>query len=225
MFFEVDLSEQHSQLYALELVTAPTEEPCTLGELRSSLRLTQTQDDTEIASIWVPAARALIEKSLGVRLVTQTWRVYFDHFPAAWGLGLATAIDRVFDSSNVLGMPVIWSELPIGPVQSVTSIKYLDLNGVEQTLSPSVYSTDTKRPMARICLNTGQVFPATQMGVPNTVRVQFVCGYGARQALPQNLRAAVMLQAKAMYEGEDELTETVKRLAGLEWSGSLDVKT
>ncbi len=201
-----------SQSYSLELVTPPAEEPCTLGELRSSLRLTTAQDDREIMSLHVPSARRLIEETIGVRLVTQTWRLNLDRFPLY-------TVQPSFDA------PVIFSELPIGPTQSVTSIKYDDRDGAEQTLSTSVYSVDVKRPLARICLKYGQVFPVTSVAAMNTVRILFVCGYGLHQYVPANLRAAVMLQAKAMYEGENELTDTVKRLINLEWSGSLDAQT
>ncbi len=210
-----------SQQYSLELVTAPVEEPVTLGEMRSHLRLTQNQDDTEISSIWVPAARRLIENQLGLRMVTQTWKVYTDMFPYY-------PIGPYLPGTNYDGMSayrLIYSEIPIGPVQSVTSIKYLDTSSVEQTLATSVYHADVKRPLCRILLKSGQVWPALAPATPNSVYIQFVCGYGPRQLVPQNLRAAVMLQARAMYDGEEDLIEPVKRLVGLEWSGSLDAKT
>lgn len=197
------------QKYALELVSAPASEPVTLGELRSHLKLSQTGDDTEIANIWVPAARRLIEQSYNLRLVTQTWKAYFDRFPCFVGDG--------YDLS--------YSELPLGPVQSVTNIKYLDTAGAEQTLATSVYHADCKRPLARLLLKSGQGWPSISPSTPNAVYVTFVCGYGTRQQLPANLRAAVMLQARAMFDGETELDATVKSLVALEWSGALSIAT
>jgi uncharacterized phiE125 gp8 family phage protein len=200
-----------SQQYALEVVTGPTDEPVGLADLRAHLRLAASIDDDEISRVWIPAARELIEKTTGLRLMSQTLKMSLDRFPIR---GAA-----VRDQWLPCGF-----ELPVHPVASVSSVKYLDPDEVEQTLSTSAYTADVNRRLARVVLNQGYTWPAAK-AVANAVRVTFVAGWSSRAAVPASLRAAVMLQSRALYDGETDLTETVERLVNLNWSGSLDAST
>jgi uncharacterized phiE125 gp8 family phage protein len=202
--------QEQSQQYGLKLITAATEEPVTLGEMRSRLRMSAVADDTELVNIWVPAARTLIEKEIGVRFLTQTWQLSLDRF----------RVDLDDESDGVR-----YFEIPIRPVTAVSWVKYYDTDNTQQTLSTSYYDVDMARDVCRIALKQGYSWPSVRAGKPGAVTVQFVVGYASRAALPQTLRAAIMLQAEAMFDGEEALLPTVERLLAIEWSGSLDAKT
>src|SRR6185295_4859943 len=78
---------------------------------------------------------------LGRALMTQTW--------ALAGNGLSIPASACCGST-----PSGAIEIPWPPLQSVTSIKYLDANGQEQTLPPADYTVDT-------ISEPGLVIPAT----------------------------------------------------------------
>lgn len=94
--------------------------------------------------------------------------------------------------------------LPIGPVATVDSVKYLDLNGVEQTLSSAVYYLfrDARGPY--LALVPGQSWPAT-MGRDDAVTVTFTGGIAPT---PAPIKSAILLLASHMNEfREEQVTE------------------
>lgn len=186
--------------YGLSILDQPETEPLTLEQVRSHLRLSQTDDDSELSTLWIPAARREIEKAIGVALITQTLRLTLDHFP--------------------LSFPGHAIELPIGPVQSVASITYYDTDNVLQTVDDEDYLVETTT--GRVVPAEGCTWPAT-FDRPGAVRVNFVAGFGDAAAdVPAGLRSAMLIQVREMYEGNvaGELSPTVDRLLSLEWDGS-----
>ena len=105
---------------ALELVTAPTDEPIKLNEAKAFLHYWESDQDAEIIGA-IKDARNYVETWTEKQLVTATWKLYLDAFPAA------------SDSIDV----------PLPPLKLVNSIKYIDTAGVEQTWASSKYKSDT----------------------------------------------------------------------------------
>lgn len=169
---------------ALTLITAPTQEPLTLDEVKAHLRV-DTSD--EHAGIWAAyvAGREHVEAMTGRRLLTQTWDLVLDSFAN--------------DGEYIRGGE-IW--LPFPPVQSVTSITYVDNAGTSQTWSSSSYSTELPSgPHAgrgRIFLAYNETFPTTR-NIAKAVTVRFVCGYTA-STVPLMLKACLLEMARAGYE-------------------------
>lgn len=162
----------------LKLITAPTEEPISRTEAKLHLRVEHTADDTLIDGLIV-AARQAAEHELQRALVTQTWERVLDAFP---------------DVEIELGMP---------PVQSITSVKYIDEDEVEQTLSALLYSLDSDN-------EPGWVLPAIDTEWPDTldtadaVRVRFVCGYGAASAVPQAIKQWMLIRIGTLYKMREQ---------------------
>ena len=146
-----------------------------------------TEFDTQIAII-IPAIRAAAEQELGRRLITQTVEMVLDEFPSE-------EIDLILPDA-----------------QSITSIKYLDDSGVEQTLAGSVYALDADSTPSRVLLKYGQAWPSTQ-DVQNAVRVRFVVGYGDAAAVPSNVKLWIIAQCCAALKGE--LTAAGHRVVGV----------
>lgn len=168
---------------ALTLITAPTVEPVTLAEVKSHLRV-HVDDENDVIRDFCLAAREHVESFTRRALLTQTWDLQLDTFPAG----------------------VI--ELPIAPVQSITSITYLDSSsGASQTWASSDYRADLpvgpRAPRARIEPDFGEVYPSTY-GVLNAVTVRFVAGYGSLGAsVPRSLRSAIKLLVEFWYRKGD----------------------
>lgn len=157
---------------ALTIVTPPAVEPISIAEVRERLPIGD-ETDAQLADM-IAAARERIDGrdgSLGRALITQTWDLWLDRFPA-----------RCRDGSG-------WIELPLAPVQSVTHVKYTDAAGVEQTMAVDVdYQLDLNSEPARVLPPYGGAFPCPR-AAPNAVTARFVAGYGdAPGNVPQRIR-------------------------------------
>lgn len=170
---------------ALTLVTAPTAEPVSTADMKAHLRVDAafTDDDDFIAAL-VKAARRHLEEVSGRALITQTW----DYFLDAWPSGNSIAVPR----------PTL---------QSVTSVKYTDVDGVQATFSSASYFVDIKSEPGRIVLNDGESWPSESLRPANGVEVRFVAGYGAAgSSVPDDLLAALKLHAAHLYEHREEVS-------------------
>jgi len=151
-------------------------------EAKDHLRVTHAREDAYITGL-VAAARGLAEEWTGRGLITQSWQLNLDFFPRLGAGGFL---------------------LPKPPLQSVTSVKYLDTAGTLQTWTATEYIVDAPAgPYAmpgRIDLAYGKVLPSTQ-GVINAVRVTFVAGYGTTgSTVPRELRQAILLILGTLYD-------------------------
>lgn len=98
----------------LSRVVAPASEPVTLEEAKRYLRV-DTEDDDELITDMIVAARMHAESWLRRSLITQSWLLGFEHYK----LDVAA--------------------LPMGPVQSVASVMVLGSDGGSQTMSTDAY--------------------------------------------------------------------------------------
>lgn len=165
---------------ALALVTAPSGEPITLAEVKAHLRVDVADDDTLITAM-ITAARLNLEGRdgwLNRALITQDWDVVLDAFPGG----------------------VI--EVPLPPLQSITSITYLDTAGVAQTWAASKYTVDTKSVPGRIEPAYGETYPSTREAL-NAVTIRFRAGYGAAAAVPEPIKLGLKCLIAHFYENRE----------------------
>ena len=92
----------------------------------------------------------------------------------------------------------------VSPVQSVTSVKYLDTDGAEQTLSDTVYDVDAVQEPGLITLGYNQNWPSVR-NERGSVRVVFVAGYALdgtdyRKNIPQSIKQAILMIVEDLYE-------------------------
>jgi len=84
------------------LTAAPAAEPISLAEAKAHFRVDADDEDTLIASLIV-AGRTLIERNLGLALITQGWSYFLDYWPQRGCISL-----------------------PITPVQAVSAVTVHD---------------------------------------------------------------------------------------------------
>lgn len=156
---------------SLELVTAPAVEPLTLDVVKAHLKLGELDvEDSLIQNIYIGSARRDAEHATQRALITQTWRLRLCRFPS--------------------GGPLY---VPKPPLQSITSIAYVDGDGQTQTWDAAEYAVDTYSEPGRVYPAYGYSWP-TSRGDPNSVIVTFVAGYGASGAdVPEDIRNALLL--------------------------------
>jgi uncharacterized phiE125 gp8 family phage protein len=150
-----------------KVVNPAATEPVTLAEARLQCKVDSddTTHDALITSL-ITAAREFAEHHTGRALAAQTLEGALDCFPAC---------DYI--------------DLPMPPVASVTSIKYTDTAGTEQTLWASAYSLSGYGLSNRVNLAANATWPSTQ-DVADAVRVRFVAGYAV---IPEALKNAMLL--------------------------------
>ncbi|HBH37615.1 MAG TPA: hypothetical protein DDX06_04440 [Curvibacter sp.] len=91
--------------------------------------------------------------------------------------------------------------LPGLPVASITSVKYLDETGAEQTLDGAAYSLDNYDSQEHWLLPTGD-WPAT-IDSPNAVKVRYQAGETAHLQHWASVRNALLLHVAALDMNRD----------------------
>jgi len=153
---------------ALRRIAAPAVEPLTLTEVKEHLRVDHNISDSLIQT-YIEAATSYIDGEFGLlgrALVTQTWELIIDHFP------------------------VHEIKIPLPPLQSVTSIKYDDPDGFEQTLATDQYYVDDASEPAWVVPTTAG-WPTAVLQAVNAVRIRYVAGYEATNDSPPDLAGNV----------------------------------
>ena len=154
---------------SLKQTVPPTSLPISLQAARDHVKVVDNEDDADL-SRYIDGARAYAETRLGRQLITATWRLKCDMFPAD---------DFI--------------ELPNPPLQSVTSLKYIDMAGDQQTFSSGSYSVDTDSEPGRIILNYDASWPLIR-SQKQAIEITYVAGYGDDDSdMPAGIRNAMLL--------------------------------
>jgi uncharacterized phiE125 gp8 family phage protein len=135
-----------------QLITPNTVLELSLVDAKAQLGIDGTDLDTTVTA-WIKGVVAYAEHETKRVILNQTWRTTLDAFP------------------DVIS-------LPFAPCSSVTSVKYLDVAGVEQTINSLDYELSTVNQTAVIVPAYGKTWPATYNKI-NAVKVEAVYGYGS----------------------------------------------
>ena len=179
-----DLSLQ----YRFQLVTAPTAEPISLTEAKAQMRIEHSDDDTLInRMIDVAIAYVDVRGALGKAMITQTWGEWLAPNPS-----------------------VVY--LSLGPVQSVSAIKYYDANNSLQTDTLSNYNVLGTAGRTLVSPKSGFNWP-TAFQRDDAIKIEYVIGYGdAASDVPQTIRHALLMLVAHYYENrENELIGTISK--------------
>jgi uncharacterized phiE125 gp8 family phage protein len=148
---------------SLRLITAPTDYPVTLAEVKAQCRVDGTDSDG-LLNTYIAAATNYVEQYTGRALMSQVWELVLDDFTDAM-------------------------LIPKGPVQSVDSVKYYDSDSILQTLDTAVYAADLVSDPSWVVRVSDQTWPTVAAGVNNVV-IRFTCGYAT---VPEAIRAAIFM--------------------------------
>lgn len=167
------------------LITAPSPLTVTVEEAKRGMMIQHSGQDTLIGELLAAAVDQLDGPNgwLGRFIGEQTWDYKVDAFPA----------------------PGCALKLPLWPVQSITSVKYVDTAGVEQTWDSANYQVTglTAEGAAKIYEAYGKSWPSTR-DQREAVTVRGVFGYDAGQ-VPADIRRGIILQVKLWLETSGEM--------------------
>lgn len=165
-------------MYALTQTVAPATDPISLALAKQHLHVTSEYEDTYIASL-IKAAVDWGQAFTGRQFSQATWQLSVDRFPR--------------------GCTPFY--VPLAPLSSVTSVKYIDTDGAEQTVATSVYDVLTGREPGEIVKAYGQSWP-TPRAEEGAVRILFVAGYSS---VPEGIIHGLLLRLKTMFDNRADV--------------------
>jgi uncharacterized phiE125 gp8 family phage protein len=155
----------------------PTQEPITVAEAKQHCRaLADVPDEDRMMADYVRAARDAYEAYTERAAMTQTWRWTLDNFCDEMVLPMAA------------------------PLQSVTSVKYYDTAGTQQTLATTYYRVDTDSTPGIVRLKPDQAWPDVQTTRGQAVEIVYVCGHASVAAVPQSVKSGMYFLIDHLYE-------------------------
>lgn len=169
---------------ALIRITPPASDPVTLEETKDHIRVDHADEDTRIADFIRTASQRLDGRdgALGRCLITQTWTLSLDRFPAEIAV-------------------------PLPPCQSVGSVAYVDPAGAMQTLDPADYLVIGLQGAdpARIRPSVGKAWPAFHP-VPEGIAITFTAGFGDNpEDVPEPIRTAIKMHVGHLFEHRESV--------------------
>lgn len=175
---------------AYKIITAATTEPLTLEEARTHLRLVAFGDplshpDDDYVEALITSARTWCEQYTGRSFAEQTIEFALDDFP-----------------ENEI-------RAPLSPLSSITSIKYVDTNGDEQTASSSLYALDDYNLPNWVLLTSNSVWPTT-LGGANNVKVRAVSN---GNNVPEPVKSAMKLIIGSLYNNREQDSVNTSRIS------------
>lgn len=164
----------------IRIVTPPQEEPVSLAEIKTQLRVDHSDEDVDLDA-YIKAVRQTLEEQLSTAIMPQTLELVMD----AWPHGRE-----------------LW--LPRAPLISVESIIYTDEEGNETPLDNDAYLVDAVSKPGRVVLKRDQSWPAATLQEVNGIVVTFQAGY---TTVPEPLVMAIKLFVGHYYENREATTE------------------
>ena len=174
--------------HRVQLITGPSVEPISVADAKRHLRVEHSDDDLLIKRL-IETAVSMVDVTgvLGKAMITQTWGEWFAPNP-----------------SQIV--------LSLGPIQSVSAIKYYDTDNALQTDTLSNYFVLGTSGRTTIKPKSGYNWPTT-FTRDDAIKIEYVIGYGDTfRDVPSTVRHALFMLVAHYYENrENELIGTVSK--------------
>ena len=155
-------------------------------------------DEDDLVTSLIGAARATVETAARRVLIQQTWRLALDAWPAA-------RIDGARPFAPA-GAPV---KIPFAQVLAIDTIRVFDAFGVATVVAASSYSLVGAPNAARLLFTSA---PPTPGRPADGIEIDVVAGYGAAPSdVPQPLRQAILMLVANWFEhrGDDDAADRI----------------
>lgn len=151
----------------------PVAEPVTLAEVKAHLKLTHSSEDTMLGGL-IRAAREEVERSTGLALIDQTWRMLVDTWPSQ---------GCIF--------------LPKSPLREILAITAFGTEGEASLIDPADYQVDLLSRPARLHFDKRP----EPLRMFNGIEIDFLAGHGeAGTDVPDLLKRAILVLVAHWYE-------------------------
>lgn len=180
--------------YQSHVVTTTPDLPVTLQTAREHLRMDELTVEDNLIRSYIMAATRRIEKEYGMLILTQTVKQYHSGFP---------------DS----GMYML---LRLAPGIAVSSIKYIDSEGAEQTWSSDEYSEAIGPGGRCVFPGVGFSYPSGVAEQPDAVTITYTAGFGtAPTSVPDDIQLAILHLMAEMHARRDNPTVSMPQIVDL----------
>lgn len=176
----------------MPLFTPPAQEPISLTEAKLHCHIDGNEEDS-LLQMLIVMAREYVENETNRALITQTHALYLKSFP------VACLLMDPYSASEI--------ELPMSPLQSVTSVKYTPQSGADVTMVAGTdYQVDTKSERGLIAMMPQKNWPQVRAGIFNPIEIIYVCGYAdTGTGLPQTLCQAILMILATLYKHKEQI--------------------
>jgi uncharacterized phiE125 gp8 family phage protein len=160
------------------LLAGPAEEPVTLAEAKAWEKVDGADEDALLATL-ITAARLHLESVTGRALLTQSWRLVLDAWPAGGEV-----------------------RLPVAPLSELSEIRAFDEDGDGHTLGLEQFVVVPGDGPVRLLLpNAVAGMPALRQRFG--IEIDYVAGFGAAADVPQELKQALLVLVAHWFEHRD----------------------
>lgn len=165
----------------LVLITANASRLLTVAQAKAHCRC-QNDAENDLFTGWIQAAFDYCQRYTSRAILTSTWQYIDCGFPA--------------DDEPI--------DLLISPVQSITSIEYVDTDADDQTLDDEDYQLDAQDIAPKIYVGPESSWPLTQLGKVSAVTVEFIAGYTSIALVPAQFGQAMLLIIGNWYKNRED---------------------
>lgn len=161
------------------LLAGPAAEPISLAEAKAHCRIDHDEEDGLLATL-IAAARIHVEATTARALLTQSWRLAIDAWPACRQLAL-----------------------PVAPAAALLAVTTYDADGNAHEIDTGQFGLDGAVSPAWLLL------PETVAGMPalrqrHGIHIDYSAGFGEEaDAVPADLRQAILLLVGYWFENRD----------------------
>jgi uncharacterized phiE125 gp8 family phage protein len=165
----------------IRTVAKVTAAACSFGT--SIVANAATIADEDLLSALITAAREQVEATTRRALLTQTWVMAMDSWPAG---------DAI--------------RIPFGNLQTIDSFTWKDSEGTETTLTENTdyLVEENGEACGRVVLPYGETWPGGDLYPSNPIEITFTCGWTAAADVPATIRAAVKMILADLWEQRGE---------------------
>jgi len=195
-------------------------EPVTLAEALLHCRFAIPATDpiyaseTALVQSLIVAARRYAETFLKSALMTQTWMLYLDSFPAAGGY-YSRPVREIWPSYGSLPFGFgFWPgmvpnstgviPIPLPPIQQIISVSYTTFAGTTVIVPPANYNVSYGTP-GRSQPQFSMVWPISRPTI-DSVQITYQCGYGPLEShIDPAIQTAIKMLVSSWYENREHV--------------------
>ncbi len=169
------------------LISAPSETPVSLAEVKTHLRVDHDDEDPLIQMLLDAAVSHLdgLSGILGRAIIDQDWRLTVPRS------GSPTGSDKLY--------------LPLMTARELLSIKYYDLDNTLVTEDLAGWSMVSSSWWAYISPVSGSIWPSVY-DRPDSIIIEWRAGFGGAEDVPPSLKAAIFLIVGDLYRNRETVS-------------------
>ena len=169
--------------------TGTTNEPVTVAEVKTHLRIDSTADDV-LLGLYITAARQAAEEITKRALVNTKWELTIDALDA----------DKI-----ALPRP------PLSTLSTEVVITYTKSTGDTTTVGTTAYAVEPRNEPGFIRLAYDSEWPSDVQDSEGAVRITYRSGYTTSNPAPEPIKHWIKMRAGAMYENREPLITGVSQ--------------